>query len=390
MKHVFICVLSVLTLVLPAPRLIAQHSVDARMTVVENGLSGTNAPTGRASHTLEERMSHHGVPGVSIAVIEYFEVLWEKGYGVRDARRGGGVDETTLFQAASISKSLTAAVALALVDAGILSLDRDINDQLTSWRVPDNALTIEEKVTLHRLLSHSAGLTVSGFRGYAPDEPTPTIPQILDGIEPANSDPVRVAYVPGSDTRYSGGGYTVVQQLIEDVTNEHFPELAKEVIFESTGMAQSSFAKPLPVDLADLTTSAHTRQGQPLPAHIFAQGGSGCCGLWTTAGDLARFAASIQRAARGDTTEFLTPETAKTMLAPTNSRRVGLGVMLEQHGAATYFSHSGGNPPGFTCYLVAHVEDGYGAAVMTNSNNGTALYREIIQAVARVYEWEGF
>jgi len=382
MKKTFAYAFQALVLVLAALPLVAQQPGNDRIAAVENGLSG--------SFTLEERMTHHGVPGVSIAVIENFELEWSKGYGVRDAVMGGTVDETTLFQAASISKSFTAAVALALVEDGILSLDRDVNEQLTSWRVPENSLTREEKVTLRRLLSHSAGLTVSGFRGYAPDEPPPTILQILDGMEPANSEPVRVFFVPGSDTQYSGGGYTVVQQLTEDVTGRRFPELAQDIVFRSVGMQHSSFAKPLPGEFAALTTSAHSRQGHPLPGHIFAQGGSGCCGLWTTAGDLARFAASIQRAARGDTTEFLAPETVEIMLSPTNSNRVGLGVMFEQRGQATYFSHSGGNPPGFSCYLVAHVEDGYGAAVMTNSNNGASLYREVIQAIARVYEWEGY
>jgi CubicO group peptidase (beta-lactamase class C family) len=366
-----------------------QQRVEDPILAVERGLSDGSSSSPTTFWTLTERMAHHGVPGVSIAVIHDFQVAWEKGYGVRDAVAGGSVDETTLFQAASISKSFTAAVALSLVEDGILSLDGDVNERLRSWQVPENDLTKEEKVTLRRLLSHSAGLSVSGFRGYAPGEPVPTILEILDGVAPANSDPVRVIYVPGTETRYSGGGYSVVQQLIEDVTGENFPEAAARIVFQKTGMLHSSFVKPMPGELASLTTSAHTREGEPLPGHVFAKGGSGCCGLWTTAGDLARFAASIQRANRGDKGEFLEPETVGTMLTPTNSRGVGLGVMLEQRGAAVYFNHSGGNPPGFTCYLVAHAEEGYGAVVMTNSNNGASLVREIIQAIASVYNWEG-
>ncbi len=380
----------ILLLVSAAQPLVAQQSVAARIRAVENGLVAADSSSGSRSWMLVERMAHYNVPGVSIAVIQDFAVAWSKGYGVRDAETGGVVTDTTLFQAASISKSVTAAVALRLVDDDVLRLDRDVNQQLASWSVPENELTKVEKVTLRRLLSHSAGLTVSGFRGYAPGEAVPTILQILDGSEPANSDPVRVDYVPGSNTRYSGGGYTVLQLLIEDVTGEPFPALAEEIVFMNAGMLHSSFRKPLPHALAALTTSAHTSEGQPRQGHSFARGGSGCCGLWTTARDLARFAASVQRAAHGDTGGFLSPESAVAMLTPTNSDRVGLGFMLEQRGDATYFSHSGGNPPGFTCYLVAHRDAGYGAAVMTNSGNGGELYREIVGAIARVYDWQGY
>jgi len=382
--------IAVLSLVSAAEPLGAQQSVAARIRAVEHGLVAADAPSGSRSWTLVERMAHYNVPGVSIAVIDHFELSWSKGYGVRDTETGEAVTDTTLFQAASISKSVMAALALNLVDSGVLQLDRDVNQQLASWRVPENGLTRVEKVTLRRLLSHSAGLTVSGFRGYAPGEAVPTILEILDGREPANSDPVRVDYVPGSNTRYSGGGYTVVQLLIEDVTGKPFPELAAEIVFANAGMLHSSFRKPLPEALAPLTTSAHTREGEPRPGHSFAQGGSGCCGLWTTAQDLARFAASVQRAARGDRGGFLSPAATVAMLTPTNSDRVGLGFMLERRGDATYFSHSGGNPPGFTCYLVAHRDAGYGAAVMTNSSNGAELYREIVSAIARVYDWEGY
>src|SRR6201987_4852087 len=97
---------------------------------------------------------------------------------------------------------------LALVQEGKLSLDEDVNQKLKSWKVPENEFTREQKVTLRRLMSHSAGLTVHGFPGYAVDEPIPTLTQIFNGEKPANTAPIRVDFVPGTKDRYSGGGIT--------------------------------------------------------------------------------------------------------------------------------------------------------------------------------------
>ena len=174
-----------------------------------------------------ERMKHFKVPGVSIAVISGGKVEWARGYGVV-AMDGKPVDTETLFQAASISKPVTALMALRLVDEGKLSLDEDVNLKLRSWKVPENEFTKTQKVTLRRLLNHSAGLTVRGFDGYAADGPVPSLLDVLDGKKPANSEPIRVEAVPGTKWSYSGGGYVVVQQLVTEVTGESFPELMQE------------------------------------------------------------------------------------------------------------------------------------------------------------------
>ena len=182
----------------------------------------------------------------------------------------------------------------------------------------------------------------------------------------------------------------MLQALIQDVMGMTVPELDNEIIFEPIDMRHSSFAKPLPETLRALTTSAHTNQGEPRQGHQFLQGGSICCGLWTTSEDLAKFTIEIQRAVRGDMDAILSPDMARAMLTPTNSDRMGLGFVLEQHDNSTYFSHGGGNPPGFTCFLIAHKDAGYGAVVMTNSNNGVRLYREIIRAIADTYQWQDY
>lgn len=367
----------------------AQGTLEARIARVEAGLAphvmvGADAVT----WTLEERLAHYKVPGLAIAVINGGKVEWSRQYGVRDAKSGRPVDATTLFQVASITKPVAATVALQLVEKGVLDLDRDVNSYLKSWKVPENEFTREQKVTVRRLLSHSAGLTVRGFGGYAAGQPVPSILQVLDGTPPANNDPVRVDLTPGTRYRYSGGGYTVLQLLVEDVTGRPLSELVDEMILTPAGLTHSSIADPLPARLAGLRASGHGRDGVPFPGRSFLRGGSACCGLWTTASDLAGFAVETQRALRGESSALMKQATAKAMSTPTGSESMGLGWALARHGDAVYLNHGGGNP-GFSSFLIFHPTAGYGVAIVTNSDNGGGLAQEIVRSVAHEYGWEG-
>ncbi len=152
----------------------------------------------------------------------------------------------TLFQAASISKPESALAALHLVQEGKLSLDENVNDKLRTWKVPDNQFTAQEKVTVRRILSHSAGITAQGLPGYTSDEPIPTVVQILNGDKPPNTDPIRVDVVSGTIRRYSNGAYVILQTLISDVTGKAFPEIMNELVLRPAGMTHSTYEQPLP------------------------------------------------------------------------------------------------------------------------------------------------
>jgi CubicO group peptidase (beta-lactamase class C family) len=185
-------------------------------------------------------MHKRHIPGLSLAVIEDGKIVKAKGYGVADIASDTPVTTTTLFQAGSISKPVAAFGALHLVEKAQLSLDGDVNTQLKAWKVPENEFTRTNKVTLRRILSHSAGLTVHGFPGYARDEAQPTLVKVLDGVKPANTAAIRVDMVPGSKLRYSGGGYTVMQQLVMDVTAQPFPKFMQESVLSPLGMTNST------------------------------------------------------------------------------------------------------------------------------------------------------
>ena len=365
-----------------------QDDVSERIRRVEQGLRPVRKISKQSTWTLEERMKQHRVQGVSVAVIHDFEVDWAKGYGVRSGEAGDSVTDNTLFQVASVTKTITAAVALKLVQDRVLDLDRNVNEYLKSWKVPDNEFTREEKVTLRRLLSHSAGLSVHGFRGYAEGEPVPTILDVLDGEPPANNAPVRVEAKPGWGYKYSGGGYTLLQLLIEEVTGRSLASMAQDLIFGPLEMRHSSIGLPQSEFLIAQVALAHMKDGTTKRAHVFLEDGSGCCELWTTPSDLGRFMIAIQLALRGEKGLILSPEMAKAMMTPTNSPMMGLGFLLRRYGPAVYFSHSGSNV-GFSSWFIAHSEAGYGVVVTTNTNGTSSIALEIMQSVADEYDWEG-
>lgn len=366
---------------------IATEDVAVRIAAVESRLlppvylMGTPVPY----MALADRMAHYEVPGVSIAVIHEGKLEWAGGYGVAEAPAGPPVDKETLFQAASISKPVTALAALRLVQAGVLDLDADAGPLLKSWQLPQSPLARTEKVTLRRLLSNTAGTTVSGFAGYPPGSPLPTTAQILSGEAPANSRAVTLRSVPGSTWNYSGGGYVIVQQLIEDVTGKPFAQVMQEQVFDPLDMTNTTFEQPLPASLEARAAAGHDRNGRPLPGKWRIYPELAAAGLWTTAEDVAKFALALQRAADGAPGAILAPELAKEMLTP-GMGRWGLGVQMGGPNGGRWFAHGGANA-GYRERMIAFLGAGKGAVVLTNGDNGIPLFNEILRSIADVYDW---
>jgi CubicO group peptidase (beta-lactamase class C family) len=336
-------------------------------------------------HTLAERMAALRVPGVSVAVFDHGAIIWSRGYGVRDRALGARVDDRTLFQAASISKPVASATMFRLIEQGRLTLDQDVNERLRSWKVPDNDFTKTDKVTPRRIVSHMAGLTVHGFAGYRPGEPLPSLPQILDGVPPANSPPVRVEARPGERESYSGGGLTVLQLLMEDVTGRPYGDLAGDLVLRPLGMTRSTLAQPLPRAWVDEAATGYDNDETPIAGRFHVYPELAAAGLWTTPADLARFMLAIGRSYRGERGGLLRQDTARLMLTKIPGAG-GLGFGLSGDGNALRYRHNGGNA-GFTCYAVAFVDSGRGVVLMTNSDNGDTLMKELARAIAREHGW---
>lgn len=365
----------------------AARGIAARIRAVENGLVARDAPPGSppAATSLERRMMHYHVPGVSLAVIEGGRIEWARAYGVAQAGGTRAADTTTLFQAASISKVVTTTAALRLVERRRLELDRDINERLAEWQVPASPHTRGQKVTLRRILTHTSGLTVGGFAGYEPGQPLPTLIQVLNGTPPANSPPVRTDTVPGSVQRYSGGGFTVAQLAIAKAYGMPFGRAAEELVLRPAGMVHSTFRQPLPAAMEAGAASGHGADGSVVPGRWRVHPEQAAAGLWSTPSDLARLAIALQRAAAGQNASLLSPELAREMLSP-QAGPSGLGFVVTGDGDRRIFRHSGSNT-GFRARMVAFVNGGRGAVVMTNGDGGTELIDEIFESIARAYAW---
>ncbi len=366
------------------------RDINQRIERVENGLLLPVVIKGQpvVSMKLADRMQFFKTPGVSVAVINNGRIEWARGYGVREAGSREPVTPETIFQAGSISKPITATAVLRLVQQGKLNLDEDVNQKLASWKIPENDFTRNKKVTLRGLLSHSAGVNVSSFTGYRSGEQTPTLLQVLDGVKPANSQAIRVEAIPGGSPNYSGGGFTIVQQLLIDAQKKPFPELMRELVFDPLKMKHTTFGQPLPKDLLTLTAAGHDSNGERLAGkwRVFPE--MAAAGMWTTPSDLARLAIEVQKARAGESKKFLSAAIINQMLA-TQSGDWGLGFAVEGAGHTARFSH-GGSTFEFNCFMVAYSQTGQGAVIMTNSFKGERIIPELLRSIAREYGWGDF
>ncbi|MEM7482834.1 MAG: serine hydrolase [Acidobacteriota bacterium] len=351
-------------------------------------LQGPVLIAGQTGWPLEQRMQDLDVHGVSVAFCADGEVRWAEAWGFADVEEGVKATPETLFQAASISKPVSAAGVLRQVEKGKLALDRNVNEFLRSWKLPENEWTAEQPVTLERILSHSAGLTVHGFPGYALGAPVPTAVQVLEGEPPANTSAVRVDLEPGTRFRYSGGGTTIAQVVLTDLLGESFPVLMERTVLGPAGMASSTFEQPLPPEKLSRAAAGYFRDGSPVAGKRHTYPEMAPAGLWTTPSDLCRFAMEIQAARRGDEGALLGRPLAERMTTPL-AEEAGLGFFIDDRRGEKYFGHGGANE-GFQCELTASRDHGFALAVMTNSDNGGRLAREIVRAVAQREEWPGY
>lgn len=357
-----------------------------KISAIERGLRPALGAKGEPGPvwTLQERMVHHRVPAISIAVAINGELVWAKAYGVAEKGGADAVDTETLFQAASLSKPVAALAALTLVDEGRVELDAPVNDYLSSWKIPDNAYTKQRAVTLRHLLSHRAGTTVHGFRGYDIAELYPSSVQVLTGDPPANASPIVVDKVPGESRRYSGGGYQVVQLLIEDVATTPFAEYVKTHVLEPAGLSRSNYEY-----VQSGTNVAHGHLGkssQPMEGHgYYAYPEMAAAGLWTTPSELVLLGSNV--AAARNTGQGLVSKRLAGQLVPESAEDPGLGFGLNDPGDGVVFVHNGHNP-GYSARWFNYADGKASVAILTNSDTGGDLIREVASAIGYVYGWQ--
>lgn len=349
---------------------------------IENGLQpdlqikGDSIP----KFNIEERMRELGIPGVSIAVINNGEIEWAKGYGMADSAENRKVTSQTMFLAGSISKPVAALRAHQLAEENSIHLDSNVNNYLTSWKVPENAFTSTEKVTTRRILNHTAGLTVWGFPGYDKGDTIPTAIEVLDGL--GNTDSVRVYKEPGESWMYSGGGYTIMQLMITDLEQTTFSEIMQTNVLNPLGMNNSTFSNPLPSQYHSIAATGYRRDGSEVEGKWPIYPEMAAAGLWTTPSQLILWAKEIQSILQSEKGGLLKVSTVNEMLTP-GMENHGLGPVSNEYT----FGH-GGADEGFRAELVAWKEEPVAVVIMVNSDNGSIM-QEILLSIAEEYNLPG-
>jgi len=337
---------------------------------------------------IDSLLKQFNVPGVSIAVIKDFKVDWARGYGIADVEAGTPVTADTLFQAASISKTVAAMTSMRAVQDGRFALDQDINTILKSWQMPGAEFTKDRPVTPRGLMSHTSGTGDGfGFPGYAPNAPRPTLVQILDGQPPSNRPQVRLERPPFTGYKYSGGAVTIQELALTEAVGKPLAELAREWVLNPIGMTNSTFEQPLPAAREQQAARAHSRAGVRMgdPWHVYPE--HAAAGLWTTPTDLAKFLIEVQQTLAGQSTRVLSRPMMLEMVTPVGVGPYAVGFSVEKRGEGWYFGHGGSNW-GFQCSMLAHRLKGYGIVIMTNGDNGGALMQAIRSRVEQAYQWD--
>lgn len=338
------------------------------------------------SKEIDKIVSDTKVVGVSVAVIHNYEVVWAKGFGVTSVGSNDSVTTQTLFQAASISKSITALTVMKKVKDGKISLTGNVDDQLISWHIPKSNFTDQSSVTVKQLLSHTAGVANSFYYvpGYKEGNKLPNIIECLNGTKPAENDPVKIVNTPGSKFAYSNCGYWILEVLLQDVEKEEFEEIVNTEIFFPLEMTNSTFKSSPQNTMFKSVAIGHLKNNIPIDGKYYIVRPLSSGGMWSTPTDLAKFLVEMQKSRNGSSNRIIDKDNAVLMTKPVMAH-YGLGFSNEIRGTGVkFFGHDGHNM-GYVCSMIGSLDHGFGIVVMTNSENGWKAVNKIKKIVGRKF-----
>jgi len=381
--------LLIITLHVQAQQPTYSKDIEAKIKQVENNLSGWLQIQDSVNEwTLQERMAYYHLRGVSIAVVHDYKIEWARGYGLADTATKKPVTTQTLFQAGSISKSLNSMGVLKLVQDKKIDLYTDINTYLRSWKFPYDSLSKGKKISTANLLSHTAGLTVHGFPGYANGDTIPSLPEVLNGKAPANTGAVRSQFEPGLRYQYSGGGTTIAQLMLQDITQQPYDVYMWQHVLKPLGMTMSSYTQPPAAASQKFLATGYHDDGKEVDTKFHVYPEQAAAGLWTNPTDLSKYIIETQLSLQGKSDKVLDQQMTALRLTPYIDSSAALGVFIETKGSDKYFGHNGADE-GFLSAYTGSFENGNGVVVMVNSDNGSIL-NEVINSVAKVYGWKDY
>ena len=380
--------------------MITPRDIETKIELIENKLpsivmdSGIPTPNWKDTSNLEQKMRDYNVPGLSIAVINEFQIEWIKQYGIIDKITKKKVTKKTLFEAGSTSKVLTALVALSLVNQGLLSLDEPVNNYLKSWKIPENELTENNPVTLRHLLTHTSGMNRPDSMFGVKEGHNVDIIQVLNGDSPALNDPAAIEKKPGSEHQYSNIAFIAIEKLLQDTLGKSTSKIINDYIFKPVNM-KNSFAE-YPSSNRDMSIILpHDNEGNVRETG-YVKGTFGCAGLISTPEDIAKLSIELMKTYQGESEKIVSKKMIDEMLTtqlqfePTKFfgwTGQGLGIFLIKSVDDLYFIHPGTNSPGAVCMMIGNPIKGHGLVIMSNGIMGELLHLEILCAIAEVYNW---
>lgn len=321
---------------------------------------------------VNKMMKKYKVPGVSVGIIKSGKLDTTFCYGLLQEQTKFGINPNTLFSVGSISKFVNALLVLKLVKDEKLDLDTDINKYLKDWKVETNDFTKKSPVTLRHILSHTAGFSVHGFGNYYPNEKLPNTLQILNGDKPAKNDKVKLIHPVGAEYDYSGGGITVSQKIIEDVTGMSYEKVAQDLLFKPLKLIRTSFENPLPSSFGNIA-KAHDKNGSltSLPRGYQAMPEKAAAGLWTTPSDLAKLLELIIF-----DSEFISTNFRKDMITRAENSEFGLGPYVDDLDGKKVVVHNGVNDS-YGAKFNLYWDEKAGYIIFANGTNGYEMIREL-------------
>lgn len=370
------------------------------MILTHNAVSAQLAMPPLLDKDIAALFKKYHIPGASFAVVSDGKIIWTKTYGYADIANKRPVNSDTLFQACSITKTLTSTEVMKVLAAYHISLDAPVNDYLKRWQIPSNSFTKQHPVTIRTLLNHTAAISNPYPNGgYSYKDILPTLTQLFLGEPPATNPPLTVTAVPGSKYNYCNGCYSILQMFLEDVTSESYPKLMHTQILQPANMYNSFFDNQLFIKSPDKVALPYDPLRQRFPkapsaSPIYATGL-----LWTTPTDLAKFIISIQQSLN-NSHGVLERSQAKALVTPSSTPTRGLGFFIsdkngDEHPNGKYFMHTGNNI-GYLTLLIGSLDGKYGAVIMINISpewNATdypqfEFIKECLKLIGHYYHWQ--
>ncbi|MDX8340238.1 serine hydrolase domain-containing protein [Draconibacterium sp. IB214405] len=362
---------------------------DDKKAALENGIREQVKFLGEPEvfSSITNRMSEYNIPALSLAVIKHGEIEWADIYRNANFPEEHHLNSSSIFQAASLSKPVTFLAALRMYSAGKIDLDKNIQEYLKDFVIPQGKQTAENPVTFRNIFSHTSGISPGGYQGYTRNLPMPSDLDILRGSEGVNTPAIEVLTPPKKTLAYSGGGYTLAELALQDIFNDEFSNIMQKWILEPAGMKHSEFTQPLPASDSIRVANGYTQSGEVIEGGWRNYPQQAAAGLWSNSIDLANFLIEIYKAYQGANSIFSQSD-IKSIISQERDGSV-YGFILNRSGDDISITHFGGNA-GYRTGMTISLTSGNGLAYLINSDNGGALGNELLLSASQIYNWHHF